>query len=449
MGRLFGTDGVRGIANRELTVELAFKLGQAGAQVLRAQEGHKPKIIVGMDTRLSGGMLESSFVAGICSVGANAICVGVIPTPAVAYLTRYYNADAGVVISASHNPFEFNGIKFFNRLGFKLPDAVEEKIEKIILDGDEDIQLAHGASIGTREYHHSGIDDYIAFLKKGISSDFKELKVAVDCANGAVYEVVPKMLRELGATVMVLSDTPDGININAQCGSTHMENLQNFVVKQGCHIGLAFDGDGDRVLVVDEKGDFVDGDKILAMIALDLKRKGKFKKNTLVATVMSNLGLDVMAKREGIHIEKTKVGDRYVLENMIENGFVVGGEQSGHIILLEHNTTGDGPLTGLVLLEILKNSGKKISELASVMEIFPQVLKNAKVSSQKKNLFRQDEWIEKKCKELEAEFSGEGRVLIRQSGTEPLVRVMIEGKNLDTITKRAEELVELIEKRLS
>jgi phosphoglucosamine mutase len=282
-----------------------------------------------------------------------------------------------------------------------------------------------------------------------ISCELKGLKVAVDCANGAVYQVVPKMLRELGAQVFILSDTPDGTNINDGCGSTHMESLQEFVVHHGCHIGLAFDGDGDRVLVVDEKGGFVDGDKIMAMIALDLKRKGRFTKNTLVATVMSNLGLDVMAKKEGIHIVKTKVGDRYVLENMMEKGFILGGEQSGHIILLDHNTTGDGPLTGLVLLEILKNSGKQISELSSVMDVFPQVLKNAKVSNEKKEQYRQDVEIARKCEELEAEFAGEGRVLIRPSGTEPLVRVMIEGKNLDIITNRAEELVELIEKRLS
>lgn len=448
MGRLFGTDGVRGIANLELTAELAYKLGQAGAYVLTAETKHTPKILVGMDTRISGDMLEAALVAGICSVGAEAVCLGIIPTPAVAYLTRLYKADAGVVISASHNPFEFNGIKFFNNNGYKLPDSIEERIEAIILDKAENVPMPLGTEIGHKSENEDALEDYISFVKSTIKGDLKGLKIAIDCANGAAYEAAPIALFELGAEVCVINNEPDGININCKCGSTHLGELQEFVIEREADIGLAFDGDADRVLVVDEKGNTVDGDQIMAIIGLELAKTGKLAKDTIVATVMSNLGFDIMAKREGLNIVKTKVGDRYVLEEMLDKGFILGGEQSGHVIFLEHNTTGDGLLTALHLLYTLKRSGKKLSELTSIMQILPQVLKNARVKNENKYKYLEDELIAKMCKELETEFHGEGRVLIRPSGTEPLVRVMIEGKDQQYITGRAIELAKVIEERL-
>ncbi len=448
MGRLFGTDGVRGIANLELTAELAYDLGRAGAYVLTAETEHVPKILVGMDTRISGDMLESALIAGICSVGAEAISVGIIPTPAVAYLTRLYNADAGVVISASHNPFEFNGIKFFDSRGYKLPDSLEERIESIILDKSEELPRPIGEKLGHKSINESAPDDYINFIKSTVDTDLKGIKVAIDCANGAAYKVAPIALFDLGAEVSVTYNEPDGININNGCGSTHISKLQQFVVETGADIGLAFDGDADRVLAVDEKGNLIDGDQIMTIIGLDLKSKNKLADNTIVATVMSNLGLDIMGNNEGINVVKTNVGDRHVLEEMVAKGFTLGGEQSGHIILLEYNTTGDGLMTGVQLLKILKSSGKKMSELASKMQVFPQVLKNAKVSNEKKYKFMEDEVIAKLCQDLENEFHGEGRVLIRPSGTEPLVRVMIEGKDKNYITNKAIELVKSIEGRL-
>ena len=448
MGRLFGTDGVRGLAISELTSELAFRLGQAGAYILAGETKPVPRILVGMDTRISGDMLEAALVAGICSVGAEAVCLGILPTPAVAYLTRYYSADAGVVISASHNPCEFNGIKFFDSRGYKLPDSIEDKIEAVILEGNTELPRPTGGLVGRKSVKSSALEDYAAFLKGTIGCDLKGLKVAVDCANGAAYRIAPSVLQELGADVAVINNTPDGININKGCGSTHMEELQKFTASRGADIGLAFDGDADRVLVVDENGELVDGDRIMAVVGLELKKRGSLRENTIVATVMSNLGLDVMARHEGINIVKTKVGDRYVLEEMLSSGYVLGGEQSGHVIFLEHNTTGDGMLTALQLLWILKTSGRKMSELASVMDVFPQVLKNARVKNGNKNSYLEDEVIAGMCRELEAEFHGEGRVLIRPSGTEPLVRVMIEGKDQEYITAKASELVKVIEERL-
>ncbi len=448
MARLFGTDGVRGVANSELTAELAFKLGQAGAYVLTAETNHKPKILVGMDTRISGHMLEAALVAGICSIGAEAVILGVIPTPAVAYLTRLYNADAGVVISASHNPFEFNGIKFFNSKGYKLPDATEDKIEELIYNDCEGIVLPTGKELGKKTVAQNALRDYIDFLKGTINHDLTGLKIAIDCANGASYQVAPQVFSELGATVYTIHNEPDGYNINKDCGSTHMERLKQYVKDSGADIGFAFDGDADRVLVVDEKGKTVDGDQILAIIGLALKEKGRLSKNTIVATVMSNLGLDIMAKQEGLTLVKTKVGDRYVLEEMLDKGYILGGEQSGHVIFLGHNTTGDGILTAIQLIDVLMTSGKNISQLASVVQPLPQVLKNAKVKTENKYNYMQDETVARLCNELECEFHGEGRVLIRPSGTEPFVRVMIEGKDEEYISRRAAELANIIEERL-
>ncbi len=448
MPRLFGTDGVRGIANSELTAELAYKLGQAGACVLTAQTKHTPKILVGMDTRISGYMLEAALVAGICSVGAEAVCLGVAPTPAVAYLTRYYKADAGVVISASHNTFEFNGIKFFNSQGYKLSDSMEDSIEKMINNDSCKDLLLTGENLGKRSSAENALHDYVGFLKGTIDCDLKGMRIAIDCAEGAAYESAPLLLSELGADVFVIHNKPNGININKDCGSTHMSQLKSFVLECGADSGFAFDGDADRVLAVDEKGSLVDGDQIMAIIGLALKKNKQLDKNTVVATVMSNLGFDIMARDNGLNLVKTKVGDRYVLEEMLDKGYVLGGEQSGHVIFLKYNTTGDGLLTMLQLLSVLKASGKKLSELASVMQILPQILKNAKVKNENKHRYMEDELVAKLCYELEEEFHGEGRVLIRPSGTEPLVRVMIEGKDQKYITKRAAELAAVIEERL-
>lgn len=449
MGILFGTDGVRGVANVELTPELAYRIGQAGAYVLTSEVKHTPKILVGKDTRVSGDMLESALVAGLCSVGAEAVCLGVMPTPAVAYLTRRYTADAGVVISASHNPFEFNGIKFFNSRGYKLPDAVEDKIEAVVLREEQTIPKAAGANIGRRTENDNSAEDYISYVTSTIDVDLKGLKVAVDCANGAVCVTAPKALLELGADVHVINNSPDGVNINSNCGSTHMEALQKFVLECKADVGLAFDGDADRMIAVDEKGNVVDGDQIMAIISNDMKKNGTLKGNTVVVTVMSNLGLDLMAKRNGINLVKTKVGDRYVLEEMLSKGFVIGGEQSGHVILLDYNTTGDGLITALQLLSVVRKSGQKLSELASVMQVFPQVLVNARVNNSKKHGYMDDVIVAEMIKGIETEFKDEGRVLIRPSGTEPLVRVMIEGRDREYITQRARELATLIEERLA
>jgi phosphoglucosamine mutase len=448
MRKLFGTDGVRGVANLELTAKLAFQLGRAGAHVLALKRQHASRILVGKDTRISGDMLEAALIAGICSVGAEAVCLGVIPTPAVAYLTRHYGADAGVIISASHNPFEFNGIKFIDNRGYKLPDSIEEEIESYVLDESLGIPVPPADRLGRKSVMDAAQEDYVKFAAGTIDTDLSGLKVLLDCANGASYEVAPKALRRLGADVDVINNKPDGININNGCGSTHMEQLQEAMKTGSFDVGLAFDGDADRVLAVDEHGNLVDGDIIMAMNGLHLKINNRLRNNTIVATVMSNMGLDIMARREGINLVKTKVGDRYVLEEMIKGGHVLGGEQSGHIIFLEHSTTGDGLLTALQLLAIMKHTGQKLSELSKVMQVLPQVLKNARVSNENKNKYENDEIICKTKERFESELAGEGRILVRPSGTEPLVRVMIEGKEPEMIDRMATELVNLIEERL-
>lgn len=444
MSRMFGTDGVRGVAGAELTIELATKLGQAGAYVLTKEQEHQPTLIVGCDTRISGGMLANALMAGICSVGANAIYVGVMPTPAIAYLTRKHKVDAGVVISASHNPMEFNGIKFFNGDGYKLSDALEDEIEELIRNNMKDVVLPIGSGVGRIDYRFDLRDEYVEFMKKCVPVDLKGTKIVIDCAEGASYYTSVKTLKDLGADLVAIHTKPDGTNINANCGSTHMEELQARVVYEKADVGLAFDGDADRMLAVDEKGNLVDGDQLMAICGCHMKKKGTLKKNTIVVTVMTNLGFSLMGEREGIHVEKTKVGDRYVLENMLENGYNIGGEQSGHIIFLDDNTTGDGLLSGLHLLQVMKETGRKLSELAEVMEILPQALVNAKVPNHKKEKFMEYTEIAEAIKALEDKFNGEGRVLIRPSGTEPLVRVMIEGKNQSEIEEEAQKLAELI-----
>lgn len=449
MGRLFGTDGVRGIANKELTAQLAFALGKAGAYVLTKTKKHQAKILVGMDTRISGDMLESALIAGICSVGAHAVSVGIVPTPAVAYLVRKYKLDAGVVISASHNPVEYNGIKFFNGDGYKLSDELEDEIETIVLSEENILPVPTGVQVGTKEICDEALDDYIDFVKSTTEVTFEGLTVAIDCANGASFQSSPAALIDLGADLKVINNYPDGTNINEKCGSTHMEELVQFVKDSNADIGLAFDGDADRCLAVDELGNLIDGDQIMAICGLYMKQEGTLKDDTIVATVMSNLGFFIMGKEQNINIEQTKVGDRYVLERMREKGYKLGGEQSGHVIFLEHNTTGDGLMTAVQLLRVMKKTGKKLSELAKIMEVLPQVLVNARIKNEKKDMYLTDAKITKAIADLEAKFAGEGRVLIRPSGTEPLIRVMIEGKDKALMQEEAQKLAELLEKILN
>ncbi len=443
MTRLFGTDGVRGVAGKELTCELAFKLGRAGAYVL-TKGAHKPKILVGRDTRISGGMLEAALCAGICSVGARAEVVGVMPTPAVAYLTRLYKADAGVVISASHNQFQDNGIKFFDYEGFKLPDETEDKIEKLINKDFSEIPNACGREVGRIRHINNAEDDYINYVKSLNTQDLTGLKVVIDCSNGAASHVAPRLMAELGLEVLSIYDQPNGHNINDGCGSTHMKALQGIVKDTGACMGLAFDGDADRLLAVDEEGDLVDGDMLMMIFANYMKNEGKLNKNTLVSTVMSNLGLKIAAQKKKINLEITSVGDKYVLEQMLLKGYNLGGEQSGHIIFLDDNTTGDGLLSALRLLESYKRSGLKMSELISIMQPLPQVLINVRIDNTKKALLGKSDEIAFAIKEMEAKYEDTGRILVRASGTEPLIRVMIEGPDQKEINDDADKLAALI-----
>ena len=446
MARMFGTDGVRGVAGTELTIELAMKLGQAGACVLAGAKAHRPTIMVGCDTRISGGMLANALMAGICSVGADAIYVGVAPTPAVAYLTRSHQVDAGVVISASHNPMEFNGIKFFSGDGYKLPDALEDEIEALIQSGMAGVSFPTGEGVGSITYRFDLVDEYIEFEKKTVPVDLSGMKIVADCAEGASFYTSVKALRDLGAEVIAIHTSPNGCNINKKCGSTHMEELMERVTAEKANCGIAFDGDADRMLAVDENGKLVDGDQIMAICGNYMKKKGTLAKNTIVVTVMTNLGFTIMGRKNGLNIEKTKVGDRYVLENMIANGYNLGGEQSGHVIFLDDNTTGDGLLSALHLLQVMADTGKPLSELASIMTVLPQSLVNAKVPNDKKEDYLKYQEIADAIRELEQKFQGEGRVLIRPSGTEPLVRVMIEGKDQLVIEQEANKLADLIRK---
>lgn len=460
MARLFGTDGARGVANSELTCELAMQIGRSAAFVLRKtkNENEKLKILVGKDTRLSSDMLESALIAGLCSVGADAIRLGVIPTPAVAFLSTKYQADAGIMISASHNPFEFNGIKIFAGNGYKISEELEEEIESLVLDTPQKIKLAKPDEIGSVYDNLNAVDDYISHLKSTIDTDLTGLKVAFDCSNGASFKTAQKLFSSLGVEPFMLFDDPNGININNNCGSTHIQNLVEFVKKKGLDAGFAFDGDADRCIAVDEKGNVLDGDYILAICSDFLKSKNKLSKNTLVGTVMANMGLNEFSKKNSIEFISSKVGDKYVLRDMLKGGFNLGGEQSGHIIFLDHATTGDGQLTAVQILNILKNKNKKLSELSSLMTKYPQVLINVKVSRDGKNKLSNDTVIQNEIKNLENELTfknenGEieksGRILVRPSGTEPLIRVMIEGKDLEKIQIMAQKLADLIKERLS
>lgn len=454
MRKYFGTDGIRRIANTELTPELVYKVAKAGAYVLSKHTNHMPTILIGRDTRLSGTLIESAMVAGFLSYGANVKLLGVIPTPAVAYLTRKLNADAGVVISASHNTYEFNGIKYFSKEGMKIPDTLEEEIEEVMDSGKLEELTAVNDKIGVSEYAFDLINEYIYFFRKHfdetIESNIKnDFVVGLDTANGATSVVAEKIFKELGIPYQIINHQPDGININQDCGSTHLEGLKKFVLEHKLSLGIAYDGDGDRCLAIDEKGNEIDGDKLLAIISHHLRKTGNLHKNTIVATVMSNLGLNQYAKENQLTCIQTKVGDRYVLEEMLKEGYNLGGEQSGHIILLDYNPTGDGILTSLMLIKAMLETDKKASELGEIVKLYPQVLKNAKVDSSKKYNYEKNAKIKEAIQQLEKEFAGNGRVLIRPSGTEPLVRVMIEGENQEYITKKAQEIVTLIEDELT
>lgn len=438
MARRFGTDGIRGIAGKELTMDLALRLGRAAGHVLGDGGG---KVLIGRDTRASGEALENALAAGFQSVGYDVERLGVVPTPAVAYLTSRSDAVAGCVISASHNPYNYNGIKIFSSEGFKLPDEVEDAIEELL-----DAEVEEGPRFGTELPSH-GVEDYIAHLLSDCA-DLSGLTVAIDCANGALSGIAHRVLAEAGAEVIASHEDPDGENINANCGSTHPEVIRDLVLATGADAGLSFDGDADRVIAVDEKGNLFDGDHILAALAQGMKRKGQLAGNALVGTVMTNIGLDRYLEDLGVGLVKAKVGDRYVLEEMKKGGFVLGGEQSGHIIALEKNTTGDGLATGLMLLSLAVEEKRPLSELNELMVSYPQVLVNAKVKTENKHNYMEVASIAEAISQIEERFQGEGRVLIRPSGTEPLVRVMIEGKDQEVLTQEANALAALIEEHL-
>ncbi|MDE5983992.1 MAG: phosphoglucosamine mutase [Eubacterium sp.] len=450
MGRLFGTDGVRGIANESLTPELALQIGRAAAMVLiKESNSEKPTVLIGKDTRASGDMLEAALTAGFTSVGCNVLSVGVVPTPAVAYLVCKYGCEAGVMISASHNPCEYNGIKIFQKTGYKLDDAIEEEIESIILDHSQEIPAMLGGKVGNRLYCKTAVKDYVDHVVSTASVRFDGLSIALDCANGSASVCAKDIFTALGARCLMLSDTPDGVNINDNCGSTHPEELMRFVKDAGLDLGLAFDGDADRMLAVDENGELVDGDKVIAICSKRMKEEGRLAKNTAVVTVMSNMGFFKFCKENDIACAKTAVGDRYVLERMLKDGYNIGGEQSGHVIFLDYATTGDGELSGVQLVETVVKSGKKLSELANIMRVYPQVLINVTVTPEGKQKYNNDEYIISAVQEAEMELSGDGRVLVRVSGTEPLVRVMLEGADIEQITELGNRIADVVRERLS
>ena len=443
MARLFGTDGVRGEANLELTPELAYRLGRA-ATLFFGEDTQQPVILIGRDTRISGQMFEAALAAGICSAGGKAVATGVTPTPAIAYLAQKMQAQAGIVISASHNPFYDNGIKFFGGDGYKLPDDVEDQLEALVhsIAKDDQLYRASGAKVGTVEYRHDLVKEYIDFVTATTKERFEGMKVVLDCANGAAYEAMPTILRRLGAEVVVLHNKPNGKNINDHCGSTHLDVIQQAVVEHHADLGIAHDGDADRCLCVDEKGEIIDGDRILVMCAVEMMKSGTLKGNTVVSTVMANIGFHQAIKEAGGRVEVTAVGDRYVLENMLANGYNLGGEQSGHVIFSEFSTTGDGLITGLQVLSSVKRSGKKASALSGLMKSYPQLLVNMRVAT--KDGWEENEAIAQSIAEGNQELGDSGRILVRASGTEPLIRVMAEGpdqQQLDVICNRIAAVV--------
>ena len=449
MGKLFGTDGVRGVANSELTPIMAYKIGKITAHMLSKETVSRAKILVGMDTRISGTMLGAAFSAGACSSGADVINLGVIPTPAVAFLVRELKCDAGVVISASHNPMHDNGIKILDSKGFKLSEAFENAIEEFVLSDIDNLPVLTGADVGRIVDNYDAVDLYINYMAQIFKDiNLSEVKVAIDCAEGATYHAAPEILKKLNANLHVIHNNPTGTNINEGCGSTHLDAIKKFVVDNKMDIGIAFDGDGDRVLMVCGDGNEVDGDQIMSICAHYMKEQGKLSKDMLVITVMSNMGLNIMAEENGIKLERTAVGDKYVLEKMVQEGAALGGEQSGHIIFLEHNTTGDGILTALNVLNIMHQKNSTLKEINTKMKVMPQVVVGARVSNDKKRNFDKEPTIKAAIDALDKVYEGRGRILVRASGTEPLVRIMIEGENLDKMTKEANELKSLMEKHL-
>lgn len=447
MGRLFGTDGARGIANKELTCELAMNIGRAAAMVL-ANENKHPKILIGKDTRLSGDMLEGALTAGLCSIGADVVLLGAVPTPAVAYLIKKYKADAGIMISASHNSFEFNGIKIFSSDGYKLPDELENEIESIVLDHSKPFTILVNEGIGKVTKAENAVSDYIEHIISTVPYRLDGMNVAIDCSNGSASTTARELFTKLGANCHILSAEPDGININDKCGSTHLENLQKYVVENGLEMGVAFDGDADRCLAVDENGNIVDGDFIMATCAMDLYSRGKLAKNTAVGTVMSNMGFGKFCEDNHIKFVSTNVGDRYVLEAMLREGYNFGGEQSGHVIFLDYSTTGDGQLTAAQLLSLVHRRNAKMSSIATLMTHYPQILINVKVTNEGKVQFYKNQDIKNKIEAVKNELGSDGRILVRLSGTEPLVRVMLEGLDKDKITRLANETADLIKAKI-
>lgn len=446
MARLFGTDGVRGEANVTLLPEMAYRLGRAATIYFGKESDEQPLIIIGRDTRISGEMFESALTAGICSAGGRAMLAGIIPTPAIAYLARKHKAKAGIVISASHNPFHDNGIKFFGGDGYKLPDAVEDELEAIVhqLETDDNYPRPTAEHIGHIEYRTDLLNQYMEFVLSTCKERFDGVKVVLDCANGAAYEAMPKILRRLGANVKVIHALPNGTNINDGCGSTHLESLQKAVLENGADFGIAHDGDADRCLCVDEKGQVIDGDHILVMCAMDMMKEGKLPYNTVVTTVMANIGFHQAIKKAGGRAEITKVGDRYVLENMLKNGYKIGGEQSGHIIFTDYSTTGDGLITALQVLSSLKRSGRKASDLTALMTTYPQLLVNVKVAT--KESWETNEAIKEAIAEGDKELGENGRILVRPSGTEPLIRVMAEGPDQAQLDRICHAIADVVKK---
>ncbi len=448
MGRLFGTDGARGIANSELTCERAMQIGRAAAEVLSSGKRYLPTVLVGMDTRISSEMLASALTAGLCSVGADVIDLGVVPTPAVAYLVGKYKAHAGIMISASHNPYDYNGIKIFNEDGYKLEDDLEERIESIVLDNDPEPKLAAGANIGRVTRCTTAVKDYLDHLVSSVHCSLEGLNIAVDCANGSASRTAEQLFARLGANAVILSSSPDGVNINENCGSTHLDALRSYVIEHGLDAGIAYDGDADRCLCIDNEGNDVDGDMIMAILALDMKARGKLNKNTVVGTIMTNFGFTKFCQDNDIRFEATKVGDRYVLEEMLLEDYHLGGEQSGHIIFRDYSTTGDGQLTSIQLLSQLKRTGVKLSDAAKVMTRYPQFIVNIRVSAEAKLAFYTDHKVKKILDEAKKAIGEGGRIVTRPSGTEPLIRIMTEGEDSEAAKKLAEETAELIKKQL-
>ncbi len=448
MGRIFGTDGVRGIANTELTCERAMQIGRAAAIVLSDGCRHRPTFVIGSDTRASSEMLGSAITAGLCSVGADVIQLGVIPTPAVAYLVVKYKADAGIMISASHNPSEFNGIKIFSGNGFKLPDMLEEKIEALVLDNADMPSLPTGGGVGRVVYSDKAVKDYVRHIKTSVHHSLEGLNIAIDCANGSASATAKMLFEELGANIHVLNSKPDGVNINRNCGSTHLGQLAEYVVANKLDCGVAFDGDADRCLCIDEKGNEIDGDMIMAICALDLKKRGKLAGNTVVGTIMANFGFGKFCEEHDIRFIPTKVGDRYVLEEMLLEDYSFGGEQSGHVIFRDFATTGDGQLTATQLLCHMRCEGKTLSELASVMTRYPQTMINVTISNEGKISFYTDKEIDAKINEAKEKLGKSGRIVVRPSGTEPLIRVMVEGMDTVEIEAIAKDVADFILERL-